>query len=73
MLIMEKKIYIVEARENEILSGQKLTEENMENFLSKITEYFNIWVNPYKISISDYGKAGGDKYTFRVTSWEDSK
>jgi len=72
MLIMEKKEYIIEARQNEILNGQILTEENIENFMSRIIEYFNIWVSPYRCSISEHQKNKDGKFIFKLVAWEDS-
>jgi len=73
MLIMEKKEYIITARENEGFHGQILTDETIDKFIDKILNYFHIWVTPYKVTVAEYSKDDKGIYNFRVVTWEDNK
>jgi hypothetical protein len=73
MLIMEKKEYILTARENEGFHGQILNDDNIDNFIDKILNYFNIWMTPYKVNVAEYSKDDKGNYNFKVVTWEDSK
>lgn len=74
MRIMEKKEYIVEAKENETYNAQLLTEVNIKNFMRELRNYLYLALEkPHRITISEYSKINKDTYTFKVTTWEGMK